>query len=173
VIQRPKIYAVDFDGTIVRDAFPEIGELYPQAVWALRMLHKFGNLISIWSCRCNHYQEDMEIFLEFNKVPFDYVNRNTDGQIDHWTWDCRKIFADVYIDDRNYPRFHRWMWYVIVFQAWLDTINWPAFKVHTLWIGSEHHGLYRSIVRLIPRIGRSRKAIPVHEDSRTNRCYKS
>ena len=45
------ILAIDFDGTIVMDKYPEIGEMIEGAKTAINQLHADGYEIIIWSCR--------------------------------------------------------------------------------------------------------------------------
>ena len=47
------IFAIDFDGTIVSDKYPEIGEPFPEAIETIREIKKLGHKIIIWSCRVN------------------------------------------------------------------------------------------------------------------------
>lgn len=96
------IFAVDFDGTIVENAYPDIGLLRPGAVEALRLMRAHGHTIIIWTCRYGQELEDMVHFLDGHRIPYDYVN------------DCpkmplpvRKIYADYYIDDRSVSS---WTW---------------------------------------------------------------
>jgi len=91
------IVAVDFDGTIVEDAFPQIGSLIPGAKKALVELAKAGKKIIIWTCRGGEDLEEMVDWLKANEIPFDAVNENI---VDFTT--ARKVYADIYIDDRNY-----------------------------------------------------------------------
>ena len=92
-----KFYAFDFDGTIVKNKFPEIGEIIDGTVEIMNSLwSEMKNIIIIWSCRSGDYENQMRAFLLKNKLPFDFINQNpvfdTGG---------RKIFAHEYYDDRN------------------------------------------------------------------------
>lgn len=94
---RDFIVAVDFDGTIVEHAFPEIGPLKSGAKKVLKMLHKKGGKIAIWTCRDGKHLDEMKTFLEAEGIPFDAINENVPG-VDFTT--SPKIYADVYIDNR-------------------------------------------------------------------------
>jgi hydroxymethylpyrimidine pyrophosphatase-like HAD family hydrolase len=92
------IIAIDFDGTIVEHDFPRIGKLREGARDAICNLYFGGHIIIIWTCRDNLYLSDMILFLDKNDIPYHAVNKNADCL----TFDTgRKIYADVYIDDRN------------------------------------------------------------------------
>ena len=45
------IIAVDFDGTIVENKYPEIGEERPFATETLKMLIKDRHRLVLWTCR--------------------------------------------------------------------------------------------------------------------------
>lgn len=95
---REYIIAVDFDGTIVKHDFPDIGKLKPGAKEALQNLHSKGIKIIIWTCRDGEYLEEMERFLKAEGIPFDAVNENLPS-LGFKT--SQKIYADLYIDDRS------------------------------------------------------------------------
>ena len=96
------IISVDFDGTIVENGhWPEIGALIPGAANALHILYSRGHKIVINSCRCGASERLMVQFLVANHIPFDAVNENLPERIAAFGGDCRKISADVYIDDKG------------------------------------------------------------------------
>jgi len=92
-----KFHAFDFDGTIVNNKFPEIGELIDATVETMNNLYQdFKNIIIIWTCRSGDYEFSMREFLLKNQIPFDFINENPIFETG-----CRKIFAHEYYDDRN------------------------------------------------------------------------
>lgn len=102
---------VDFDGTIVDHAFPEIGQLKPGVREALQRLNaRFDVVIS--SCRASalfrrpnaekaipdqfpadgrDYVAEMEAFLKREEIPYSRIDRGDEG----------KVVAVAYIDDRG------------------------------------------------------------------------
>lgn len=48
---RKRIIAIDFDGTIFENAWPEVGTIREDAVEVIQALHENGNKIIIWTCR--------------------------------------------------------------------------------------------------------------------------
>ena len=97
------IYAIDFDGTIVEDCFPEIGELKPEAEQFIEELQRCGDKWIIWTMRAGRYLNDAVDFLyKYDLIP-DAINDNLPEVKAKWPENPnpRKIFADVYIDDRN------------------------------------------------------------------------
>lgn len=111
-----KIIAIDFDGTIVEHQFPEIGPLMPNAKEVINRLHEQGHYIIIWTCRNMTEPEHPEwtdapipaviAFLRNNGIHFDSINENHPAQ-GFWL-QARKVFADIYIDDRNLGGFPGW-----------------------------------------------------------------
>lgn len=97
--KRPKIIAIDFDGTIVVDNFPNIGTPYQYSIKCIKMLKLFGYKIILWTCRSNKYLEDAIKFCAEYGLIFDEVNKNIDTHITS----SPKIIADYYIDDHSYP----------------------------------------------------------------------
>lgn len=105
IMKEKQILCIDFDGTIVERAYPEIGELKPYAKEAINMLSKDYHII-IWTCRTSQklYEDfpctiyDAAKFLRVNEIHFDTINHNI------YTLPFQpypKVYADVYIDDRN------------------------------------------------------------------------
>lgn len=95
----PTIIAIDFDGTLVKNKFPEIGDINP-AVWgaALRARSKGAKLI-LWTSRTGKVLDDAVQFCEKYGLTFDAVNDNI-PEVKALGWDARKVFATMYIDDR-------------------------------------------------------------------------
>lgn len=106
-IIKEKIIAIDFDGTIVEQAFPEIGKLLPYAKEVLYNLYYQGYYIIIWTCRGGQELIDAKDFLDKKGIMYHKLNENAPfervGFMPH-----PKIFADVYIDDRNLGGFPGW-----------------------------------------------------------------
>lgn len=96
------IISVDFDGTIVNgDNYPEIGNIQPFAAAVVREWKKDGHTIIFNSCRTGRYEGMAVDFLIEHDIPFDYFNCNHPKQIELYKMDCRKISADIYIDDKQ------------------------------------------------------------------------
>lgn len=93
--------AIDFDGTIVEDKYPGIGNLLPHAKEVINVLHSQGHKILIWSCRQGEDEMRAKHFLIRNGIHFDYFNENHHDLKNKYHNDCRKLGADLYIDDKN------------------------------------------------------------------------
>jgi len=95
------VLAVDFDGTIASENYPDIGTLKRGAKETINSWYDSGHTIIINSCRSGKYEIDMIEFLETNGIKYHEVNNNSPHRIDLYARDCRKIGADIYIDDKN------------------------------------------------------------------------
>ena len=94
------IIAVDFDGTIVENRYPEVGRELPFATDALKEMQKKGALLILWTFRTGKELEEALEFCRQRGVEFYAVN----AQYPEEKWEAassRKIVADIYIDDRN------------------------------------------------------------------------
>jgi predicted kinase len=97
VPMRYRFYAFDFDGTIVENKFPGIGEILDGTVEKINALYEdLSNIIIIWTCRDKEYTAQMRQFLLKHRIPFDFINENP-----IFDTGSRKIFAHEYYDDRG------------------------------------------------------------------------
>jgi hypothetical protein len=99
--------AVDFDGTIVEHMYPKIGKPMPFAFEALKELQIAGHEIILWTYRAGKELEEAVEFCLKNGLEFYAINRSfPDEEFDGKM--SRKIYADIYIDDRNIGGFPGW-----------------------------------------------------------------
>lgn len=95
------IYAVDFDGTLVEDVFPEIGSPIEGRIALVKLLKQQGHRIILWTCRCGKSLDEAVAFCQKQGINFDAVNENLPEIQEKWNNDTRKVFADFYLDDKN------------------------------------------------------------------------
>jgi hypothetical protein len=101
--------AVDFDGTIVEHMYPHIGRPLPFAFEVLKELQILGHDIILWTYRAGQDLEDAVKFCRNNGLEFYAINKsNPDEELDGTI--SRKIYADIYIDDRNIGGFPGWIY---------------------------------------------------------------
>lgn len=102
--------AVDFDGTIVTHAYPEIGRERTGAIDTLRRLQADGHMLILWTVREGDLLQDAVDYCRCRGLEFHAVNENYSGEKapDEAAAGCRKLTADVYIDDRNLGGFPGW-----------------------------------------------------------------
>ncbi|MCH8545653.1 MAG: hydrolase [Cryomorphaceae bacterium] len=103
-----KIIAVDFDGTIVEDAYPKIGKPMPFAFEALKKLSAEGHRIILWTYRYGKELRDAVDFCESNGLEFYAVNKSFPEEEFDRRKMSRKINADVFVDDRNFGGLKGW-----------------------------------------------------------------
>lgn len=91
--------AVDFDGVLVRDDYPEMGYVIRDPLWGiLKTLSFMGVSILFWSCRSGQKEQEAVKILEkvFSRVS---MNTNSPGRVRLFGSDPRKLSADLYIDN--------------------------------------------------------------------------
>jgi hypothetical protein len=103
------IIAIDFDGTICFDAYPKIGCIQPYAVETINKLHAAGHYIIINTCREGERLNEAINWLLEKGIRFNRINDNHPDAAKKYEWNARKIFADIYIDDRNLGGFPGWV----------------------------------------------------------------
>ena len=99
-MSKPLIYAVDFDGTLCRYAWPGIGEQNWKLINFLKGRQKMGDRLILWTCRCGDKLNEAVKWCHDRDLKFDAINENLPEIIDSFEFDSRKIFADYYIDDK-------------------------------------------------------------------------
>ena len=102
------ILAIDFDLTICMSEYPELGPIRRNAKVIIQALYNEGYGIVINTCREGHALSDALHWLKDNKVPYHYVNCNFPHLIEKYGADCRKISADMYIDDKGVDPLPDW-----------------------------------------------------------------
>jgi len=112
-----KIAAVDFDGTIVENRYPEVGKTRPNAKEGMQFLRDQGFSIVIWTCRDQDGQREAREFLDARGIPYDYVNEN-DPRVKSFipVPPYPKVYASLYIDDSCWPPFPGWRFLVDNFE---------------------------------------------------------
>lgn len=101
------IIAVDFDGTIVEDAYPQIGKPMMFAFETLKKLQEKGHRLILWTYRSGSKLDEAVNFCEENGIYFYAVNKSFPEE-EFSENISRKIHADLFIDDRNVGGFYGW-----------------------------------------------------------------
>jgi len=106
--------AVDFDGTIVEDKYPNIGKEIPFAIETLKKLQERGHLIILWTYREGKELQEAIDYCKKRGLEFYAVNKNFPEEKPEHNMP-RKINADIYIDDRNIGGIPEWgvIWQMI------------------------------------------------------------
>ena len=95
-----KIVAVDFDGTLVENAYPQIGKPLLFAFDTLKKLQKEGCILILWTYRSGKQLEEAVAFCQKQGLQFYAVNKSYPEEVFSESI-SRKIQADIFIDDRN------------------------------------------------------------------------
>lgn len=94
------VIAIDFDGTIVEHKFPDIGNEIKNAFTVLKKLKADGHILILWTYRSGEELKNAIKYCKRNGLEFHAINNNSDDEDFDFTY-SRKIYADLYIDDRN------------------------------------------------------------------------
>lgn len=95
------IYAIDFDGTIVENKWPFIGELKQEALEFIGKLQARGDQWILYTMREGQRLKEAVDFLKSHGLVPNAINDNTKEMQQLFNNNPRKIYADVYIDDHN------------------------------------------------------------------------
>ncbi|HRO75900.1 MAG TPA: hydrolase [Crocinitomicaceae bacterium] len=99
--------AVDFDGTLVEEKYPEIGKEKEDAFEVLIRLHNDGHRLLLWTYRHGRTLREAIEFCKQKGVEFYAINKNFPEE-EYDTSVPRKLLADIYIDDRNIGGMLEW-----------------------------------------------------------------
>jgi hypothetical protein len=99
--------AIDFDGTIVEDAYPKIGKPNPFAFETLKKLQQDGHRLILWTYRYGKTLQEAVDFCKKNGLEFYAINCSFPNE-EYDSKKSRKINADLFIDDRNIGGFYGW-----------------------------------------------------------------
>lgn len=96
----PYIIAVDFDGTLVEDKFPEIGTMRADVWDRVFDAQRAGAKIILWTSRDNYRLKQAVEFCTERGLHFDAINDNLDECKILFNNDTRKVYANEYWDDK-------------------------------------------------------------------------
>ena len=96
----PKIIAVDFDGCLATNNWPDIGEPIPETIAALRNEQFFGAKVILWTCRRGDALGAAINWCAERRIFFDAINANLPEIVEAFGGDTVKVFANEYWDDR-------------------------------------------------------------------------
>lgn len=121
------VIAVDFDGCLIcEQGFGKLNteEAIPNKAlmdWLVER-RKAGDKVILWTCREDHDERKLLTwaanYCKSFGLEFDAVNDNV--KPNNYEWQPRKVFADVYIDDRG-----------------ISFVNDKLLRTHVGWAGGE------------------------------------
>jgi hypothetical protein len=100
------IIAVDFDGVLVKDAFPCVGEPDRLMVDLVKLLiQKSGVEVVLWTSRVDAPLQEAVDWCTRQGLTFDAINDNAPSNkrkyAKQYPNGTRKVYADYYLDDHN------------------------------------------------------------------------
>lgn len=99
--------AIDFDGTIVKHKYPEIGEEIPFAIDTLKLIQtELKHHLILWTVREGELLEEAVEFCRERGLSFYAINQNHPDSTS--VAQPRKLMADMFIDDRNFGGLPDW-----------------------------------------------------------------
>lgn len=95
-----KVIAVDFDGCLCEDAWPEIGAPRLDVIKKAHNKQKHGFKLILWTCRNGELLDNAVAWCADHGLVFDAVNEQVPELLSRFGTDSRKVFAHEYWDDR-------------------------------------------------------------------------
>lgn len=95
-----KIIAVDFDGVLCENRYPDIGKENNEVIEELKKEKEKGTKLILWTCREGKELKEAIKWCAKKSLHFDAINDNIKERIDQYGNNSRKISADEYWDDK-------------------------------------------------------------------------
>lgn len=93
------IIAVDYDGTLCEDKYPDIGEPKANVIEWVKNQRKLGAKLILWSCREGHHLFKAVEWCAKQGIEFDSINENI-PELKFSYVGQHKVIADIYLDDK-------------------------------------------------------------------------
>ncbi|MDL2317681.1 hypothetical protein LJC74_01115 [Eubacteriales bacterium OttesenSCG-928-A19] len=94
------VLAVDFDGTLCLDCYPNIGPACIKTIAAAVHAQRLGIKLILWTCREGKALKEALAWCRAEGLEFDAVNENTAERKALYQNDCRKVGYDELWDDK-------------------------------------------------------------------------
>lgn len=104
-LEKRDIIAVDFDGTLCENQWPEIGLPNTKLIKELIYRRKQGDKLILWTNRVDDKLENAVNWCKEQGLEFDAINDNLPEIVESFGSNSRKVFANIYIDDRANNRY--------------------------------------------------------------------
>jgi hypothetical protein len=99
-MSRYKIIAVDFNGCLVENKYPDIGEPIRETIEALKAEQAQGARVILWTCRRDQPLTAAVDWCKAQGIRLDTANANLPEMVKAFGGDTIKVYADEYWDDR-------------------------------------------------------------------------
>lgn len=97
----PTIIAVDFDGTLCFNRWPQIGKAKQPVIDFLIMQKQKGCKLILWTMREGEKLAEAVAWCQEHGLFFDAINDNLPEAQKRFGNNPRKVFANYYLDDHN------------------------------------------------------------------------
>lgn len=98
--EHTKIIAIDFDGTLAENVWPDIGAPIWSVIGELKAEQDAGCKTILWTNRTSEKLDAAVAWCAKHGIHLDAINENLPEMIEFFGGDTRKIFANEYWDDR-------------------------------------------------------------------------
>lgn len=98
--QLRKAIAIDFDGCLCEDAYPEIGAPYPAVIARALQEQRAGAGLILWTCREGPLLQDAVAACAWWGLTFDAINESLPDWVAAFGTRPRKVGATEYWDDK-------------------------------------------------------------------------
>lgn len=98
--KRRVVIAVDFDGVLCEDQWPQIGPEKKDIIELAKFRKQAGAALILWTCRCGEQLDEAVAWCRERGLEFDAVNENLPERVAFYGSESRKISADEYWDDK-------------------------------------------------------------------------
>lgn len=102
LVRRPEGFdlAVDFDGTLCRNMYPDIGMPIGETIRQVKLAKDYGVRVALWTCRQSAYLDKAIAWCAAQGIELDAVNDNTEERKAFYGNNPRKIGYHELWDDR-------------------------------------------------------------------------
>lgn len=100
-----KILAVDFDGTLCEERWPEIGHPNHEIINHVKNEKENGAKLILWTCRIGKHLGEAVEWCKGHGIEFDAVNDNIPDIYEMFPVNGPKIYYDELIDDKHNSQF--------------------------------------------------------------------
>lgn len=97
----PRIIAVDFDGVLTTNMYPQIGVPNEFLIDLLKKEQQCGSKIILWTTRDGARLIEAVDWCSEHGIGLDAVNENLPEIIKLFGYNPRKVYADMYIDSHT------------------------------------------------------------------------
>ena len=98
------VFTVDFDSTLVENGvYPFASKPIIKNIEYIKKMKSEGHKIILWTCREKEPLENAIKFCNYYGIELDAINENVDleDKIRVFGYNSRKVYADIYLDDKS------------------------------------------------------------------------